>query len=211
MELFARNKYKLIILGIILFLPLFSFAAGINYGDILSQTNDSFILKYGNTDTPDYYNCTVSTMSCNDLGKTEPTLPTSSIIPSHFSYTTSSVFKNNIHTRYLYLTDNQTGKTYTRSYKLSSWDTLGDEGTIVSFSPDGTRMVYQDDSSGYPVLYSLDLTTLKGKTFKGVKIFSKPTTVNGFNLFNANDLYFRLFSQFRHDHNLWQRRFLEPL
>src|ERR1035437_4461501 len=173
MEFLSSHKYKLVVLGMILFFPLFSFAAGINYGDILAQTTDSFILKYGNTDTPDYYNCTVSTLSCNDLGKTEPTLPTSPASTSRFTYSTSSYFKNNIHTRYLYLKDNSTGKTYTRSYKLSSWDTLGDEGTIVSSSPDDTRMVYQDDSSDYPVLYSLDLTKLKGKTFKGTKIFSK--------------------------------------
>ncbi|MDR3519644.1 MAG: prolyl oligopeptidase family serine peptidase [Candidatus Pacebacteria bacterium] len=190
MGFLVQYKYKLLILGMIIFSPLLSFATGITYGDILSQTTDSFILKYGNTDTPDYYNCTVSTLSCNDLGKTEPTLPTGTPSTSRFSYTTSSVFKNNVHLRTLYLTDNQTGKTYTRSYKLSSWDTLGDEGTIVSFSPDGTRMVYQDDSSGYPVLYSLDLTTLKGKAFKGIKIFSKSTTVNGFDLATANNLYF---------------------
>ena len=51
-------------------------------------------------------------------------------------------------------------------------------------------MVYQDDSSGYPVLYSLDLTTLKGKTFKGTKIFYQSITVNGFTLTSANNLYF---------------------
>ena len=192
MEFLGRNKHKLLLLGIILFFPLSSFATGINYGDITAQGTDSFVLKYGNTENPDYYNCTVSTLSCVDVGKTSPTLPTSGIeAPSpRFSYSTSSYFKNNIHTRYLYLTDNVTGKTYTRSYKLGSWDTLGDEGTIVAFSPDDTRMVYQDDSSGYPVLYSLNLTTLKGKTFKGIKIFTKPTTINGFNLTSANNLYF---------------------
>ena len=191
MEFLGRYKYKLVIMGMIFFSPFFSFAAGISYGDILSQSTDSFILKYGNTDTPDYYNCTVSTLSCNDLGKTSPTLasPTIGATPL-YSYSTSSYFKNNIHTRYLYLTNNLTGKTYTRSYKLSSWDTLGDEGTIVSFSPDGTRMVYQDDSSGYPVLYLLDLTKLKGKTFEGTKVFTKSLTVNGFTLTTANDLYF---------------------
>jgi len=190
MGFLLRQKYKLVVLGIILFSPFFSFATGINYGNILAQTNDSFILKYGNTDTPDYYNCIVSTLSCNDLGKTEPTLPTSLTSTARFTYSTSSYFKNNIHTRYLYLTDTLTGKTYTRSYKLSSWDTLGDEGTIVSFSPDDTRMVYQDDSSSYPVLYLLDLTKLKGKTFEGTKVFTKSLTVNGFTLTTANDLYF---------------------
>ncbi len=180
------------VLGFFITFPFFSFAGGINYGDILSQGTDSFVLKYGNTDNPDYYTCTVSSLSCVDAGKNIPTLPASGTTSAspRFSYSTSSYFKNNIHTRYLYLTDNVTGKTYTRSYRLSSWDTLGDEGTIVAFSPDYTRMVYQDDSSGYPVLYSLNLTTLKGKTFKGTKIFTKSITVNGFNLTSANDLYF---------------------
>jgi dipeptidyl aminopeptidase/acylaminoacyl peptidase len=192
MRIFWLNKYKFLILGIIILFPAFSFAAGINYGDIISQGTDSFVLKYGNTDTPDYYNCDVSTMSCVDIGKTSPTLPTSQTISvaPQFSFSTKSVFKNNVHIRTFYLTNNLTGKTYTRSYQLSSWDTLGDEGTIVAFSPDYTRMVYQDDSSGYPVLYSLNLTTLKGKTFKGTKIFTRSTTISGFNLTTANNLYF---------------------
>ena len=180
------------ILGIVILFPAFSLAAGINYGDIISQSADAFILKYGNIQNPDFYNCTVSTMSCSDVGKTAPSVMTGQApyANPHFSFSTKSVFKNNVHIRTFYLTNNLTGKTYTRSYKLGSWDTLGDEGTIVAFSPDYTRMVYQDDSSDYPVLYSLNLTTLSGKTFKGTKIFTKPTTISGFNLTSANDLYF---------------------
>ena len=192
MRMFWQNKYKFLIFGIIILFPAFSFAAGINYGDITAQGADSFALKYGNTENPDFYNCTVSTLSCVDVGKTAPSLPASETIsiPPQFSFSTSSFSKTIFTLRYLYLTNNITGKTYTRSYKLSSWDTLGDEGTIVSFSPDYTRMVYQDDSSGYPVLYSLKLATLSGKTFKGTKIFTKSTTISGFNLTTANDLYF---------------------
>jgi fermentation-respiration switch protein FrsA (DUF1100 family) len=172
--------------------PVFSFAAGINYGDISSQGTDSFVLKYGNTENSDYYTCTVSTLSCIDVGKSLPSsLGGAALgVAPKFSFSTKSVFKNNIHYRTFYLTNNLTGKTYTRSYRLSTWDTLGDEGTIVSFSPDGTRMVYQDDASSYPVLYLVNLTTLKGKNFKGTKVFPKSFTVSGFNLTTANDLYF---------------------
>ena len=53
-------KYKVVILGIIFFAPFFSFAAGISYGDILAQTADSLVVKYGNTDTPDYYPSTTA-------------------------------------------------------------------------------------------------------------------------------------------------------
>jgi dipeptidyl aminopeptidase/acylaminoacyl peptidase len=192
MRFFGRNKYKFLILGIIILFPAFSLATGINYGNILSQGTDSFVLSYGNTESPDYYNCTISTLSCMDVGKSSSSLSLNDTnnTTSHFSLFTSSLFKNNIHTRIFYLKNNITGKTYTRSYKLSSWDTLGDEGTFVAFSPDGTRMVYQDDSSDYPVLYSLNLTTLKGKTFKGTRIFTKSITVSGFTLTDANDLYF---------------------
>jgi dipeptidyl aminopeptidase/acylaminoacyl peptidase len=190
MGIFRRNKYKFFILGIIIFLPVFSFASGLNYGDILSQGADSFVMQYGNTENPDFYNCTVSTLACSDAGKTRPTLISQSTPTPHFSFTTTSLFKNNIHIRNFYLINNVTGKTYTQSYKLGSWDTLGDEGTIVAFSPDYTRMVYQVDSSGYPVLYSLNLATLKGKTFKGTKVFSKSFTVSGFILTTPNDLYF---------------------
>ena len=187
-----KYKYQIIILGIIIFHPLSSLAAGIDYGSVLSQSTDSFVLKYGNMGSEDYYSCSVSALLCTDAGKTIPKLPSEQTISAvpRFTYSTSSVFKDNVHIRNLYLTDKKTGKTYTRSYKLSSWDTLGDEGTIVAFSPDEKKMVYQDDSSGYPVLYTLDLTTLKGKTFKGKKLFTKSVTVSGFMFTQANDLYF---------------------
>jgi dipeptidyl aminopeptidase/acylaminoacyl peptidase len=187
-----KYKYQIIILGIIIFHPLFSFAAGIDYGSILSQSTDSFVLKYGNMGDEDYYTCSVGSLSCSDNGKTAPKLPaeqTISAVP-RFAFSTSSIFKNNIHIRNFYLTDSKTGKTYTRTYQLKSWDTLGDEGTIVAFSPDEKKMVYQDDSSGYPILYQLNLTTLKGKTFKGTKLFTKTVTVSGFAFTQANDLYF---------------------
>jgi len=186
------SKYKFLVFGIIILFPLFSFAAGLSYGNITAQGPDSFVMSYGNTESPDFYTCTVSTLSCADVGKTSPSLPSgvASGAAPQFSFSTKSVFKNNVHLRTFYLTNNVTGKTYTRSYKLGSWDTLGDEGTIVAFSPDYTRMVYQDDSSDYPVLYSLNLKTLKGKTFKGTKVFAKSITVSGFNLTTANNLYF---------------------
>jgi len=191
MGILGRNKYKFFVLGIIILFPLFSYASGLNYGNILSQGSDSFIMTYGNTENPDYYSCTVSTLTCVNNGKNVPSLPdsqTTNTTPT-FTFSTSSVFKNNIHTRTFSLTNNNTGKTYTRSYKLSFWDTLGDEGTFYAFSPDYKKLVYQDDATGYPVLYQVDLTTLKGHTFAGKKVFTKSFSVNGFTLTSSNNLY----------------------
>jgi dipeptidyl aminopeptidase/acylaminoacyl peptidase len=68
-------------------------------------------------------------------------------------------------------------------------------------------MVYQDDESGYPVLYSLNLNTLKGKTFKGTKIFTKSITVSGFTLTDANDLYFMSNKSSPYSWNLYKYNF----
>src|SRR6266568_4526696 len=137
MQIRFLDKFKFLILAIILFHPSFSFASSINYGNILDQSTDSFVLKYGNMGNQDYYTCTMSTFLCSNVGKTIPKLPSEQTISAvpRFTFSTSSFFKNNIHIRNFYLTDKKTGKTYTRSYKLRSWDTLGDEGTIVAFSP----------------------------------------------------------------------------
>ena len=211
MGIFWRNKYRFFILGIIIFLPAFSFASGLNYGNIISQGSDSFIMKYGNTENPDFYNCTVSTLTCINTGKNRPTQASQTNSVPHFSFSTKSVFKNNIHYRTFYLTNNITGRTYMRSYKLRSWDTLGDEGTFFAFSPDYARMVYQDDSNGYPALYYLNLNTLKGKTFKGVKVFSQSFTISGFTLTTGNDLYFMSNKESPYAWNLYKYDFAEKI
>ena len=192
MKIFLDKKYILPFFIFAFFCPLVSGAAGLSYGKIIYQADNSFILQYGNLGNADFYNCVVGSLSCADIGKNLPALPakqTAGALP-HFSFSTTSIWKKNIHTRIFYLKNNTTGKIYTRSYRAPFWDALGDEGTIAAFSSDDKKMVYQDDASGYPVLYQLDLTKLGGKTFQGKKIFAKSFSISGFIFASANELYF---------------------
>jgi len=206
---FYLYKYIFVIFGIIISCPLYALASGINYGKIISQSADSFVLQYGNTETPDFYNCAVSALSCSDIGKTAPLAIENQTANANarFTFSTTSTSKKNIITRSFYLKDNATGKIYSRSYKLDFWDMLGDENTISSISPDEKRMVYTDDSSGYPTLYQLDLTALKGNKFKGAKVFSKAFSINGFTLASQNDLYFIANKDGPYEWNLYKYNF----
>ncbi len=197
--------------GLSFFCPIVSSASGLLYGKIIYQTDDSFILQYGNLGNADFYNCAVGSLACADVGKSLPALSgnQNSAVSPHFSFSTTSIWKNNIHTRIFYLKNNMTGRVYTQSYRAPFWDALGDEGTIVAFSPDDKKMVYQDDASGYPVLYQLDLTKLIGKTFRGQKIFAQSFSISGFTFGSANDLYFMSNKDGPYQWNLYQYDFAE--
>ncbi|MCX6757748.1 MAG: prolyl oligopeptidase family serine peptidase [Candidatus Nomurabacteria bacterium] len=204
------KKYLFIVFGILLLSPICSSASGINYGRILSQTKDTILLRYGNTENPTYYNCIISNLSCIDLGKNTPEQTTAETIQTDlkpFTFSTSSTWKKNIHTRNFFLKNNKTGKIYKRSYKVSFWDLIGEEGMLSSFSPDGKKLVYLDDESGYPTLYQLDLSTLKGNTFKGKKIFTESFTTSSFILTSQNDLYFVSNKKNAYEWNLYKYNF----
>ena len=167
-------------------------ADGIHYSYMIDQSGDYFSMRYGNTQDPDYYICSVSTLFCTDNGKIVPVLPkteTVGIAPK-FVFSTSQSWKNTLNHRIFYLKNRITGKVYTRSYSDHFVDTLYDSTNIYSFSSDWKTLIYQDDSSGYPVLYKVDLTKLKGNTFRGVKLFPDTFSVNGFMLTSPTNLYF---------------------
>ena len=207
MKLLNSKKIILIAWGILIFFPLFSFAAQVRYGKILSESGDSLIIQYGNLEYPNYYNCAISTLACVNLGTTLP-LPENVIKPTNtyrrFVLSFDSAKNKNNHLRSFILKDNNTGKKYTRSYKVNYWDLLSEESTLSVISPDEKTLVYLDDINGYPMLYQVNLTSLKGSKLKGKPLFTKPFSISGFTFTSSTSLYFIADKENTYEWNLYK-------
>jgi len=186
--------------------PVFSFAAQIRYGKIISKSDDSLIIQYGNLEYPNYYNCMIGTLSCIDLGIIPPLKNTLKPINIYRRFTLSflpALNKNN-HIRSFILRDGNTGKKYTKSVKVNYWDLLSEETTLGRISSDEKTLIYLDDSSGYPTLYQVDLTSLKGNRLKGTQLFTEPFSISGFAFTMPTKLYFIANKENPYEWNLYK-------
>ncbi|MFA6254029.1 MAG: prolyl oligopeptidase family serine peptidase [Candidatus Paceibacterota bacterium] len=83
-------------------------------------------------------------------------------------------------------------RTYELIGKVNYWDLLSEDLRLFSFSPDNTKLVYLDDRSGYPSLYSVNLTGTPpaGGRLPGKQITLKNYTIADFLVWDKDIVYF---------------------
>ncbi|MFA5290975.1 MAG: prolyl oligopeptidase family serine peptidase, partial [Candidatus Paceibacterota bacterium] len=83
-------------------------------------------------------------------------------------------------------------KTYEVSGKVNYWDLLSEDLRIFHFAPDSSKLIYLDDRSGYPSLYSVNLTGLPPKAGRmpGKQITLRNYTIADFLVWDKDIIYF---------------------
>lgn len=185
------------------------------YGKISNFQDNEVIVSYSRIGDPIHFLCNLSSWACQNYGTTTPDLDEdtakassdylSARISKDLSKNRASFITKSPSKRYVaYFTsaklsegqrqyslwDTKKNKKYDANKKITYWDLLSEENKLFEFSPDEKRLVYINDRDGYPMLYYLDLTNLKGSTFAGKKLFSKVYTVNDFTFIDKDRFLF---------------------
>lgn len=185
------------------------------YGRVSNFKDDQVIISYSHIENPVHFLCNLSTWTCQNYGTTTPELDEDTVKASS-DYLSSRISKDLSKNRASFITkspskrfiayftsaklsegerryslwDTKKNKKYDAVKKITYWDLLSEENKLFEFSPDEKKLVYINDRDGYPMLYYIDLTNLKGKTFSGKKLFSKIYTVNDFTFIDKDRMLF---------------------
>jgi dipeptidyl aminopeptidase/acylaminoacyl peptidase len=218
-----KIKYTLsILLGIFLLQTQASQAASLEYSSVI-RTDDAAgtaLVRFGSLENKSYFTCTLSNLSCLNVGTSLPPLisstpstdttlnpqaPTSS--PFDVITDTARVSRRGVSpdgrfvfyyqystptnpSRHFVLIDNTTGKQYSTKSNVHYWDLLTEENRIFSVSPDSKTLVYLDDREGTPALYKVNLGKVSKTMMAGSRITKTTYTVSDFMLYDANTLFF---------------------
>ena len=214
-------------------------AAELKVTNIIDFNDQQILFRYGGLEQTNVFLCQTKDLSCANLGSTTPANvsesftdpePLSAKIKNiNFDRTNATrvtlspdekwlayydaALANKENDRKFVLIALENGvkkKTYTLTGKVNYWDLLSEDLRLFSFSPDSKELVYMDDRSGYPSLYSVDLTgtpPAKGR-LPGKQITLKNYTIADFLVWDANTIYF---SANRESDHLWSLYKFNPV
>ena len=206
-------------------------ASELKYTKIIDLKNNQILFSYGGLEQTNFFLCQTTDLSCQNLGSTTPpqisdfftdpkplgakiknvkfdrknaTRLTLSPDEKWLVYYDAAL-ANKEGSRKFVLVALENGvkkKTYELSGKVNYWDLLSEDLRIFYFSPDSTKLVYLDDRSGYPSLYSVNLTGVPPTSGRlpGRQITQKKYTIADFLMWDANTIYF---SANRESDHLW--------
>jgi dipeptidyl aminopeptidase/acylaminoacyl peptidase len=188
---------------------------------ILNFKDNQVLFRYGGLEQTSVFLCQITNLSCQNLGLTTPTdISKSFDDPAPLSikikdatfdrknasrltlspdekwlayYDTAIANKETTRKFVLVALENGlTKKTYTATGKVNYWDLLSEDLRLFAFSPDSTKLVYLDDRSGYPSLYSVNLTGTppKGGRLPGKQITLRNYTIADFLVWDKEIIYF---------------------
>ncbi|MCX6712503.1 MAG: prolyl oligopeptidase family serine peptidase [Candidatus Vogelbacteria bacterium] len=188
---------------------------------IIDFKDNQIIFSYGGLEKQDNFLCQATNLSCQNLGEKIPAeitnlfddpTPLSTKI-ANVKYDRANATRlilspdekwlayydaalaNKEKTRkfvLVALANGQTKKTYETTDKVNYWDLLSEDLRLFHFAPDSSKLVYLDDRSGYPSLYSVDLTgtSPKGGRMPGKQITLKNYTIADFLVWDKDIIYF---------------------
>lgn len=188
-------RKALVALGLLAALPAGAHAAGPAYASIVDAGQDEFLLRVQSLGAESRAHCVVSTLACSAVADdftlaTEAT-PAAALSPdgryvAYYKAATASD-PNRVYTIF----DTLTGREYTHTEaRVTFWDLLSEGRRVLAFSPDSKSLLYISDKDGYAVPYRVTLANLKGTTFAGAKVISRPYTVHDFGWLRSNEIYF---------------------
>ncbi len=198
-----------------------SFAAELKTTTILDFNDNQILFRHGGLEKTNIFLCQVNNLSCQNLGSTTPAQVSESFTDPEplsakiknikFDRTNASRIilspdekwlayyeasltnkKNNRKFVLIGLNGNTKIRTYELEGKVNYWDLLSEDLRLFSFSPDNTKLLYLDDRSGYPSLYSVDLTGTPpaGGRLPGKQITSRKYTIADFLAWDTDIVYF---------------------
>lgn len=196
-------------------------AAELKITKIIDFTDQQILFNYGGLEKQNNFLCQAVDLSCQNLGEKIPAnisksfevaeplstkLKTVKFDRSKATRLTLSpdgkwlayyetAIANKKQTRKFVLIAIEDGKnirTYETAGQVKYWDLLSEDLRLFYFSPDSSKLIYLDDRSGYPSLYSVDLTGLPPKAGRmpGKQITSRNYTIADFLVWDKHIIYF---------------------
>lgn len=198
-----------------------SFAAELKTTTILDFNDQQILFRHGGLEKTNVFLCQTSNLSCQNLGSTTPAEISESFADPEplnakiknikfdranatriilspdkkwLAYYDASIANKEKTRKFVLIGLNGDTKirTYEVSGKVNYWDLLSEDLRLFSFSPDSTKLIYLDDRSGYPSLYSVDLTGTPpaGGRLPGKQVTLRDYTIADFLAWDTDVVYF---------------------
>lgn len=220
-----------IFLGVPVFL---TFGAELKYSTILDLRDEKILIRFGGLENPDNFLCEIIKLSCENLGKNIPievnnffndkeplsqkikdikfdrqkaTRVTLSPNEQWLAYYQPALVNDKNRERSFVLLDienKNSPKKFTLTGQVNYWDLLSEDLRLFYFSPDGSKLIYLDDRTGYPSLYLVELDKKKKNLLPGRQITQRKYTIADFLLWDSETVYFSANRESNHQWSLYR-------
>ncbi len=203
-----KLKYFLFLLLFSIFIPHVE-ALDIQYGSIKGYTTSQVLIEYYGIGKKSSYLCSITSFKCTSSKKTTIGKSSSPIFKKSIKTELSEKGANHAvlsnsgkwlayfipakepeRTRTYVIKNIKENKNYTITENLPYWDLVNDQKKIFEFSPDEKTLVYINDKNDALSLYKVNLASLQGTSFEGVKIETSAYTIGTFLYLDSQNIYY---------------------